>query len=120
MWTVLHLLICILAAVVLYGTGQALLFWLAVAAALSIIFYEISIFCMVTNTAKRRHRKEVEQMRLDRVSQEKFDAYNEGGVELRAEDYEALPRWIPFIMLIAAALGIILLISGLIIRLTGW
>ncbi len=106
--------IYILAAIILYATGQQGLFWTT--SALGIVYFAIcwTIHSFILSSARMRHKitrkKTIEEGR----SKEELDSFDQLPVEISREDFQSVPFWIVKMNKILFFAGFIMLILGII------
>lgn len=104
------LAICVLAAVVLYGTT---LFWLAVAATVIRFSIGSAIPIILAKPEMKRFKETVKQMELDGATNEEIEEF----MNCPTEPYDCpVPKWLSAIGWVAQIAGVILLVTGLVIR----
>jgi hypothetical protein len=109
--------VCVLAAIVLYGTGKTVLFWLAIASSVILFSTGFLMSYIVARPDMKSFREAVRQMELDGATKEEIIGFMNSPMEETAEyDYKDVPNWIPAIALVSQLAGIVLLITGIIIR----
>lgn len=106
-----------LAAIILYGTGKTILFWLAIAASIILFCTGFLMAYIVASPDMKSFRETVRQMELDGASDKEIIEFMNSPTEETGEyDYDSVPKWMPAIGWLSLLTGVILLVIGIIIR----
>ncbi len=105
------LIICLLSAAVLYGTG--LLFWVAVANALIHIGFDFSRAYITAIPSMKKFEAGAKEMYNRGASEEEIENLD---YPIEPEDYERVPRWVPFMIWSTHLASIALLVTGIVLR----
>ena len=112
------LAIMYLAPIVLYGTGHAFLFWFAT---INTIIYLVTIFAIpnvIAMSAMKKFKAGIKKMEQDGATYKEIEKALDGEVKVAEEDHESAPTWLYLLGMINIFFALILLIIGIIYRLS--
>ena len=112
------ILISLLAVAVLFGTGRPLLFTLAIIFTVVYISADFARAYIVARPEMDQYKNTAKQMELDGATDEEIIEYMNTPIEYKGHefDYSIVPSWIPVLVILSFVTSVILLISGIIIR----
>jgi hypothetical protein len=113
----ISVIICIIAAAVLYGTGHRVLLSLSIAAGIIALWSWGAMHNFATESAARRRGLILENMRREGRSDEDIVRFDSRLVSADTFDVNAVPNWIAAINMLSTIAGLILLIWGAFMRL---
>jgi hypothetical protein len=112
----LPIAICLAGAITLYGTGHPILFGLAVVVSV-ISFWTLGLMHnFAADSAKSQNDRLIENMAAEGRSNEEIERVNSRIIRYSSADLNAVPNSLAMVDMIATAVGAILLVCGLAIR----
>lgn len=106
--------ICVLAVILLYGTGA--LFWLAILSALVILIAGFAGAYIAAKPEMRKTEDTARQMELEGASNEQILEFINRSDDPASYEFDSIPVWVPGISLIGVIAGVGLFIAGIVIR----
>lgn len=109
---ILFLLICVLAPIIVYGTGSPLIFYLAFT---NTILYLVTIFAIpniIAYSAMNKHKTRVEEAYQQGATEEEMETILNDDVEILEKDCQAVPKLLYVITFVNVVLAIIFCVIG--------
>lgn len=100
----------LLAAILLYGTGPLYLFIFAILITIACFWTFGIMHNYAINSAKSRHDRILENMRLEGRSEEEIAAFDNRIIRPSSHDVSAVPDKLAFVNMIVSIIGYILLL----------
>ena len=112
----ISVIICVLAVVGFYGTGHPILFSLSIASGIVAFWSWGVMHNYATESAKSRHDMMLESMRAEDRPEDEIARFDSCIIDPGPADVNAVPNWLATVNMVATLVGVVLLISGAIVR----
>ncbi|MFQ5787405.1 MAG: hypothetical protein ACE5H1_05435 [Thermodesulfobacteriota bacterium] len=106
----------LIATILLYGTGHSYLFFFAVLITIACFWTFGIMHNYATSSAKSRHDRILENMKLEERSEEEITAFDNRFISPSTHDVNAIPDKLAFINMIISITGYVLLLVAIYLK----
>ncbi|WP_342442443.1 hypothetical protein MHB65_03050 [Lysinibacillus sp. FSL K6-0075] len=114
--SILFLVICILAPILLYEIEPSFLFYLSITNTILYLVTILAILNIIALSAIKKHKARVEEAYQQGATVEEREFILNDDIKISEKDNQVVPKWLYVINLVTVMLAIIFLVAGLFYR----